>query len=320
MKSSTKAWLVIGIVLVLVGVLGFSGVMSAQNWDFFAFDNTKSEIRTIDINESFANISVHSDTADVEFKLSDTGRCRVVTADNPKIEYIVSVENNTLTIKKTDKRNWFERFSLFSKGSAITVYLPQTGYAALTIDDDTGDIRIPKDFTFTGIDITADTGDISCQASVSGQIRLKTDTGHISLTDLAAGKLDLSVHTGKVDVSAVTCAEDLSVSVTTGKTTLTDITCRNLTSGGDTGDITMKNLTAAEQIQIKRSTGDVRFDSCDAAELVITTDTGDVSGTLLSDKVFITKSDTGRIDVPESVSGGKCKITTDTGDIKITVK
>jgi hypothetical protein len=38
---------------------------------------------------------------------------------------------------------------------------------------------------------------------------------------------------------------------------------------------------------------------------------------LLSEKVFITKSDTGRIDVPETVTGGKCKITTDTGSIRI---
>ena len=320
MKSSTKAWLVIGIVLILVGVIGFSGVMSAKDWDFFAFESAKNETRTIDINESFANISIRSDTADIEFKRSDNGKCQTVITDDPKVDYTVSVENNTLTVKKIDNRNWVERFSFFSKSPEITIYLPQSGYAALTIDDDTGDITIPKDFTFAGIDITADTGDISCQASVSGQIKAITDTGDISLTDLAAAKLDLSVHTGRVTVTAVTCAEDLNVSVTTGKTYLKDVTCRILTSTGSTGDITMKNLTAAAQIQIKRSTGDVRFDSCDAAELIITTDTGDVTGTLLSDKVFIAKSDTGHIDVPDSTSGGKCKITTDTGDIKITVK
>ena len=57
------------------------------------------------------------------------------------------------------------------------------------------------------------------------------------------------------------------------------------------------------------------FDRCDAAELSITTDTGDVKGTLLSDKVFIARTDTGRVHVPETTNGGKCKITTSTGDI-----
>ena len=56
---------------------------------------------------------------------------------------------------------------------------------------------------------------------------------------------------------------------------------------------------------------------CDAAEIFVETDTGDVKGSLLSEKVFIPKSDTGDIKVPKTVTGGRCEITTDTGDIKI---
>ena len=47
--------------------------------------------------------------------------------------------------------------------------------------------------------------------------------------------------------------------------------------------------------------------------------TGDVTGSLCSEKVFIARSDTGHISVPETVNGGKCSITTDTGDIIITL-
>ncbi|MCQ2427410.1 MAG: DUF4097 domain-containing protein, partial [Clostridia bacterium] len=82
----------------------------------------------------------------------------------------------------------------------------------------------------------------------------------------------------------------------------------------------LKNVVTEGTIAIERSTGDVRFEGCDADELEISTDTGDVTGSLLSSKVFIAHSDTGRIDVPETTSGGKCKITTDTGDIKLSVK
>ena len=39
---------------------------------------------------------------------------------------------------------------------------------------------------------------------------------------------------------------------------------------------------------------------CDGFEIKISTDTGDVSGTLLSEKVFITSSDTGKIKVPKN--------------------
>ena len=78
-------------------------------------------------------------------------------------------------------------------------------------------------------------------------------------------------------------------------------------------------VIALESFSVKRSTGDVKFNSCDAAEIYVKTDTGDVNGTLLSDKVFITETGTGSINVPNSIVGGRCEITTDTGDIKIDV-
>lgn len=46
---------------------------------------------------------------------------------------------------------------------------------------------------------------------------------------------------------------------------------------------------------------------------------GNVKGTLLTNKVFITHTDTGRVNVPKTVTGGKCEINTDTGNIKIDI-
>ena len=39
----------------------------------------------------------------------------------------------------------------------------------------------------------------------------------------------------------------------------------------------------------------------------------------LSDKVFLTETDTGKVDVPKSITGGRCEITTDSGDITVEV-
>jgi DUF4097 and DUF4098 domain-containing protein YvlB len=131
--------------------------------------------------------------------------------------------------------------------------------------------------------------------------------------------LDITVSTGNVSIYDVLCNGDIKIKVSTGKSTLSNIKCQNITSTGNTGDIIMKNVIASELLSIKRSTGDVTLDGCDAAEISITTDTGDVQGTLFSDKVFIVQTDTGRVDVPHTVSGGKCEITTSTGDIKFAV-
>ena len=56
---------------------------------------------------------------------------------------------------------------------------------------------------------------------------------------------------------------------------------------------------------------------CDAEEIGIKTDTGDVTGSLLSEKVFHARTDTGRIEVPKTTGGGLCEIVTDTGDVRI---
>ena len=87
-----------------------------------------------------------------------------------------------------------------------------------------------------------------------------------------------------------------------------------------TGDITLKNVIATEKFSIETDTGDVRFESSDAAEIFIETDTGDIIGSLLTDKIFITHTDTGRVDVPKTVTGGRCEIITDTGDIVLKIK
>ena len=64
----------------------------------------------------------------------------------------------------------------------------------------------------------------------------------------------------------------------------------------------------------------MRFKNSDANDIFVETDTGHVTGTLLTDKVFITQTDTGDVDIPKTVDGGRCEIITDTGDIKINIK
>ena len=120
-------------------------------------------------------------------------------------------------------------------------------------------------------------------------------------------------------VSGVTGREDITIGVSTGAVSLNDISCRSIISRGTTGSISLDQVTAAERFSIERSTGDVQFSRCDAAELYVKTNTGNVTGSLLTDKVFVTDTDTGRVEVPQTAVGGRCEIRTNTGDIKIEI-
>ena len=277
------------------------------------------ETNIYEVNEEFNNISIKTDTADIAFVLSDDGMCRVVCYEDAKISHSVEVQNGTLTVNVVNNKKWYDYIGVNIDSPKITVYLPEIEYSSLVIEASTGDIEISKDFKFKSIDISLSTGDVKCYASATEAIKIAASTGDIFAESISAGSLDITVSTGKVTVSSVTCEGDITVGVSTGKTYLTDVACKNLTSTGSSGDVSLRNVISKEKISVERSTGDVTLDRSDAAELFIMTSTGDVEGSLLTNKVFITKTDTGRIDVPNSIIGGRCEITTDTGDIKISI-
>lgn len=320
MKQSKIVWLIVAGALVLLGAALFVAAMAANHWDFSKLNSTKYESRTVEIREEFQNISIRTETEDISFVLSDDGSCRVVFYETEQEAHTATVSDGTLSIELVEHKKWYDSFTFFSVESPkITVYLPQSKYRTLSIEGSTGDVSIPKEFHFAQLSASVSTGDVSCAASVSEALRVKTETGRIYLEKLSAGELELSSSTGRVELRSVECAGALRVEVSTGRVELAELSCRSLHSVGSTGDIRLDRVKAAEKMEITRSTGDVRLENSDAGELTIETDTGSVSGTLSSPKIFFTRSDTGSIHVPETTTGGTCRITTDTGDIQISV-
>lgn len=301
MSKSTKIWLIVATSLVVLGIIFFGVVMAMLKWDFIKLGTAKYETNNYEISENFHNISIATDTADITVLPSDDGKCKVVCYEDIKAKHIVNVQNDTLIINEANNKKWYDHIGITFETLKITIYLPESEYSSLIIEESTGDIKISKNFRFENIDID-------------------TSTGDIKLENITAGDIELSVSTGRIEVSNIECEGNFEIEVSTGKTKLTNIKCKNLTSDGDTGSISLTNVIAADKIDIERSTGDVIFDACDAKELYIETDTGDVKGSLLTEKVFIARTDTGRINVPKTTSGGVCEITTDTGDIIINIK
>lgn len=299
MVKRARIWLITAASLVIIGLVIFAAVMTANGWDFTKLGTVKYETNTYEISDDFDSISISADTADIIFLPSDDGKCRVFCYEAEKMKHSASVQDGALTVNVNDTRRWYDYFGINFRGPEITVYLPKTEYTSLLIKSSTGDIEIPRDFKLSSIDISVSTADVKCYASATELIKIKTSTGDVRMENLSAGAIDLSA--------------------STGDTELLNISCKSLTSKADTGDITLKNVIATEGFSIERSTGDVTFDGSDAAEIFVKTDTGDVEGSLLSEKVFVVSSDTGDKDVPGTVTGGRCEITTDTGDIRINI-
>ena len=299
MKKGAIVWLIIGISLILTGCLIFGGAMSKIKWNFLDLSTNKFETKEYIISEKYSNITIFSGVADIVLEPTTETETKVICYQQTNLTYTVIVKDNTLLIESVDTRKWFDYIGFNFKQPKITVCIPQGQYDSLVVNGDTGYVNIPSEYEFNNIEITQSTGKITNHASAKNDIVLTTNTGGITVGNVSA--------------------QSISVTVSTGKVNLRDVNCATLISKGDTGDVTLKN-TEATEMNITRSTGDVNLENCDAENIFIQTDTGDIIGTLKSEKVFVTESNTGKIDVPNSLNGGTCELKTSRGDIKIRVK
>lgn len=301
MSKTIKKWLITAASLTALGFIILIGAMAALDFDFSKISTLTYETNTYEVNGDFDKISIDVNITDIVFAQSDDESCQVVCFEAEKVKHSVRCTNGTLTIGVTDNRKWYDYFGISFASPKMTIYLPKSEYASLLIDIDTSDINIPKSFSFNELEIESDTGNVDCMANVSDSIKIESDTGDI-------------------DISSVSSKCDIDIKTDTGSIKLTDVDCTNFSAESDTGNISLVNIIAEDGIYVESDTGNVKLKNSDASKLSIETDTGDVTGTLLSEKIFIAKSSTGRVKVPDTESGGKCEIRTATGNIKIDIQ
>lgn len=80
------------------------------------------------------------------------------------------------------------------------------------------------------------------------------------------------------------------------------------------------SASVEETVEIALATGNIFLENSAPDEIILSTSTGNIKGSLLSEKRFSAHSDTGRINVPQTIAGGDCDLRTDTGNIDITMK
>lgn len=301
MKKATKLWLIIASFLAIAGLLLFTAVMWQYQWDFTKLNTRRYETNTHKVDGNFSNLSVDTDTANIVFLLAEDGKCKVECYEESTVKHSVTIEQDTLCIKVTDAKRWYDYIGIGFQSPKVTVYLPETAYTCLLVDESTGSVTVPRELTFEKMDISTHTGDVSCLATVSGPAKIKTGTGDVLVQNTSLGALDLWTSTGEITVCDVTCKETAALRVSTG-------------------DILLKNTVVTKMLSIQADTGDIRFDGADAAAIKVETDTGNVTGSLLTEKVFLTHTDTGKVKVPPTVTGGTCDIRTDTGNIILAIQ
>lgn len=307
-----------GLILALIGFMGVGR-------DFGNLTENPYVTTTRVVKEPFSDIRLDAGTSDVRFERSDSGECRVVCTEDADAPFSAAVKDGVLVIEDGESargsRNWYETLVLgpaFS-GKKVTVYLPEQEYRDLQVTLSTGSVQIGGGLGFETGTVQTNTGDVSIGASEIGSLSAAAGSGEISLDSVSSGSVSLAVTTGDVRISSLECSGDVQFSAVSGSAELRDVACAGLQGETDTGDIRLSRTVASGEIQCECGTGTIRLTDSDAASLKLRTTTGDIAGTILTEKIFLAKSNSGDVDFPLSTAGGTCEAVTNSGDIQLSV-
>ena len=268
--------------------------------------------KSASIGEGFVNIEIISNTADLTFVPAD--ECKIEYTTHKRITYSTTVENDTLKIKVEDNRRWLQRIFSFGDSSKLTVYLPAGMYSALTIQQDTGNIKVPAGYVFGSVDIDVSTGDTVFYSLVFEALKIHATTGDITLVDISCGSLDTKVTTGKTRLSHVNVMGDATVKASTGDTELENVRFDNLSTVARTGDLTATGLNGGS-LSIERSTGEVSLCNVNCGDMTVAVSSGKVALTDVSCTNFTSTGTTGDIEMTSLIARGKIDIERSTGDV-----
>lgn len=339
MKTSKKVSIIIAAASIVLGFIILFGVAIKADWDINKFNTVDFKNVTYPVETNFENISVDISSGYFRIEASKDDTCKVVCNEDENTQNLISVENGILTIKERDISRWYDHIGFFWDYTEITVYLPENEYKKLTIHTSSGDIFVPETFSFENSEIKSSSGNVAFNASVSEAAIINTSSGDIYIRNTSPKLLDLSSSSGDIAISALDAKSDINVESTSGDINIRKVECERFVSKCTSGEIEIEGLKADAldvqttsgdvdimnadvfgNINIKCSSGDVELNDSDANSLYIKTTSGDVDGSLRSEKIFITDTNSGDIDVPNSVTGGKCEIYTNSGDISFYVR
>lgn len=302
MKKSKKILITVAVILVAVGMIcGFCGIYSL-GFKFNEISTSDFVTHTYTVEDDFTNIIIEDAESNINFYKSNDDKCRVLCDEREKVTHTVVNENNTLTVRVKDERNWFERINIgfFIADMRVSVYLPKNKYDSLNAASMSGDIDVANEFTFDNAKVGSISGDVSVKADVKQELNISSTSGDVIINNISATEcINASSVSGEIDLSNVKGKEIFA----------------NTISGG----VMLTDTVASQKLKANSTSGEIDLKRCDAKNIVLDTVSGEISGTLLSNKQFITETTSGTVNVPQSVSNEECRITTVSGDIYIEI-
>ncbi len=278
--------------------MGLGGLLLAIGGICGGCEGQKSIKDTHTVTESFSDIRIKASAGEVRILPSLDGTCRVDVAGIEKNFFSVAVVDGVLTVTEEDTRKWYEYIGIYTAEVEACVYLPDFAYTSLTADVNSGDVEVGQ-VCVESVKIDGSSGEIEISGWSGTSLEASTSSGEIELTNVQGDRVAVDSNGGDIDVENTTAG--------------------SFVAGSGSGKISLENVLTEGETRIESNSGSVRLTACDGASYTIKTSSGSVKGSVRTAKIFIPKSNSGRIDVPKSTTGGVFDVQTSSGNISIKI-
>ena len=197
MKKSIIWIVTISVLLLVAGIVLYSLARPCE-----------LETHEYEILENFKDIKITTDTADIQFILSEKPNSFIVCEEEKNAKHSVIVKENTLRIEVDDNKKWYEYLDINFCTPKITVYLEKSVYGNISLETDTGNILLDNIIATGKLATETETGNVNFEACDASEAFIKTDTGNVLLDDvITTGKLAIETDTGNVSFEACDASE-----------------------------------------------------------------------------------------------------------------
>lgn len=225
MKKSKKILITVAVILVAVGMIcGFCGIYSL-GFNFNEISTSDFVTHTYTVEDDFTNIIIEDTASNINFYKSNDDKCRVLCDEREKVTHTVVNENNTLTVRVKDERNWFERINIgfFVSDMRVSVYLPKNKYDSLNAASMSGDIDVANEFTFDNAKVGSISGDVSVKADVKQELNISSTSGDVYAENLNLEKFNAESTSGDVIINNISATECINASSVSGEIDLSNV-------------------------------------------------------------------------------------------------
>ena len=210
MKKSIIRIVTIIFLLLVVGIILYSLVRPCE------FETHEYEIK-----ENYKDIKIVTDTADIQFILSEKPNTFIVCEEEKNANHSVMVKENTLRIEVNDNKKWYEDIGINLRAPKITVYLGKSEYGNISLKTDIGNILLDNIIVTGKIAIETDTGNVKFEECDASEVFIETDTGNVTGSFVTDKVVFAESDTGNIDIPKVIADEKCEIITDTGNIKIT---------------------------------------------------------------------------------------------------